>query len=231
MIKRSGFVNSALLFFPITFIALISYLILSNFSVSDIKAASTNNQLKGYAWSSNIGWVSLSCLNESACSVSDYQVEVEPFLGGKFSGYAWSSNIGWIRFDPPGPYPEAPNYYAQVASVKAPNGKTQVQGWVRACSVMKNQLTCSGEPDSYPANNNGGWDGWIKMSGGTNNCPNYHATPAETGPYETCLTADYKTLDGWAWGGDVVGWIEFNPSYNNVVVPTSSTRFKETRPR
>src|SRR3989338_6862323 len=42
--------------------------------------------LSGYAWSDNIGWVSLSG--------SNYGISIDN--GGKLSGYAWSDNIGWI---------------------------------------------------------------------------------------------------------------------------------------
>ncbi len=209
------------------------------------------NLLLGWTWSDNVGWISLSCKNDNNCANSDYQVKVEPFLSGIFSGYAWSPNIGWIRFDPPGTYPvTSPNrqFPAQLATTKAANGKVQVQGWARACSVFEDHDLCGGNGDANPDDDAdgindstldfraGGWDGWIKMSGSTNNCPNFHATTPETGPYEVCLTNDYKALDGWAWGGDVIGWIEFNPNpsapgNNTIFVPSSSTIFKEVRPR
>lgn len=175
--------------------------------------------LKGYAWSSNIGWISLSCEDDN-CDVSDYQVRVNS-LTGVASGYAWSSNIGWIKFDPAGPYPESPNNSVMLRSITTPSGqRKQFQGWARACTVLDNQSTCSGVLNG----NNGGWDGWIKMSGNTTNCPD----PSLSEPYEVCLTPDGQNITGYAWGGDVIGWIQFAPSYDSgIIVPTSPTDIKE----
>lgn len=229
----------------------IGFFVFFNSHILKTVATSHENLLLGWLWSDNIGWISLTCKNDNNCADTNYQVKFEPFLSGKFSGYAWSFEIGWIRFDPPGPYPlTSPNHQfsAQLASVKATNLKVQVQGWIRACSVFEDDDMCGGNGDANPDDDGDGindsvldfhagdWDGWIKMSGSTNNCPNYHATTPEIGPYEVCLTSDYKALDGWAWGGDVIGWIEFNPNpsspwNNSVFVPSSSTIFKEVRPR
>jgi hypothetical protein len=49
-------------------------------------AQAQKNQLSGYAWSSNIGWISFN----------DSKVEVNQ--DGTLSGYAWSPNIGWLQF-------------------------------------------------------------------------------------------------------------------------------------
>ncbi|MFZ2603501.1 MAG: hypothetical protein WAX79_05835 [Candidatus Omnitrophota bacterium] len=63
--------------------------------------------LKGWAWSSNIGWVDLN------------EVSIDP-SSGNLNGYGWSSNIGWIDFSP--------------AAVDLTTGK--LIGWARACSVF-----------------------------------------------------------------------------------------------
>jgi len=69
----------------------------------------------GWAWSSNIGWISFSCNNCDSdgdgltdrgkypqCPVgdpiTDYGVDVDPDTG-LFSGGAWSENIGWVSFE------------------------------------------------------------------------------------------------------------------------------------
>lgn len=224
-----------------TALMLVLYVSFGDLSFIKTQATSHENLLRGFAWSSTIGWISLSCANDhdsnpangvqSVCGTSNYQVKVEPFLEGKFSGYAWAPHVGWVRFDPPAPYPSAgPNHSARLASTKAANGRVQVQGWARACAIMTSQSDCTGEPPAL--NNNGDWDGWIKMSGSTMNCPDYlHDGTTEAGPYETCLTADYSSLDGWAWWGPMMGWVEFNPDTNSIFVPTSGIKFCETRPR
>ena len=69
---------------------------------------------KGWAWSSNIRWISFNSSNcdtdndgqsngGSGCPVagtgmSAYSVKIDS-ANGNFSGYAWSSRIGWIRFN------------------------------------------------------------------------------------------------------------------------------------
>ena len=103
--------------------------------------------LSGYAWDSNMGWISFRGVG--------YGVES---FGDDLQGYAWSSNAGWIRFDkgvlgvPPG---------GGASGVKLTGN--QVTGWARACLVFENG--CSGI--LRPSSETGGWDGWISMSGGT----------------------------------------------------------------
>ena len=69
-----------------------------------------------------------------------------------------------------------------------------------------------------------GWDGWISL-----NCSN-------TG---TCGTSSYgvtlsgSSFQGYAWGGDVVGWLQFNPSFGGVTlgsVTAPSLSFSYTPP-
>ena len=59
-----------------------------------VSAASSDN-ISGYAWSNNVGWISLNCTNSNSCATSNYGVHVNPSTGN-FSGYAWNDNVGWI---------------------------------------------------------------------------------------------------------------------------------------
>lgn len=52
--------------------------------------------LTGYLWAENIGWVSLSCENNSSCATVNYGVTNDG--NGNLAGYAWSENAGWISF-------------------------------------------------------------------------------------------------------------------------------------
>ena len=105
--------------------------------------AQGSDELYGWAWSSNIGWVSLNCSDRSVCS-RPYAVQFNSATG-VMSGYAWSSSIGWIDFRPSGPYPAAGPQY----SARFDLSSGEASGWARALS---------GDPAS-------GWDGWIKMAG------------------------------------------------------------------
>ncbi|HEY4496585.1 MAG TPA: hypothetical protein VI432_00335 [Candidatus Paceibacterota bacterium] len=170
---------------------------------SQVEATNHWNNMNGWAWSDNIGWISLTCDNDS-CSDSDYRVRLDPFTG-IFTGYAWSSNIGWIQFDSGSGYPESPFYDAKMVIVPAAicSSEVEVSGWIRALSY------------------GGGWDGWIKMAGST----------GSGGHYGVCLSVDGEHLDGFAWGGDVVGWVEFDENINSIIrPPTSPIHIKEIRP-
>lgn len=105
-------------------------------SSGPVRAAASDN-VSGFAWSENIGWISLNCANTS-CASSNYGVNISPTTGN-FSGFAWSENVGWIDFAPAGPYPSSPNY-----SAKLDFGSGQVSGWIKALASAD------------------GWDGWIK---------------------------------------------------------------------
>lgn len=51
---------------------------------------------RGWLWSANVGWISLSCVNTSSCATVNYGVTHDS--AGNLAGYAWSPNIGWISF-------------------------------------------------------------------------------------------------------------------------------------
>jgi len=167
------------------------------------KSALASGNVEGWAWSENIGWISLNSTNCDAdgdgfsdgivpgcppagTPIPDYGVNLD-LSNGKLSGYAWSENIGWIKFDPVGPYPDSPNYSACInlpdvsgEVCEADLSENEVGGWIRALAYSD------------------GWDGWIKLRGTTEDGNTY-------GVYR-----EGKELRGWAWGGDVVGWISFN---------------------
>lgn len=177
---------------------------------SVLQASEHENLLNGYAWSSNVGWISFSCANEDpqTCgSQPDYQVKIDPPTG-KFSGYAWSSNIGWIDFEPPAPYPETPTMPATVRAVSSDvcASGLEAQGWVRADA----------------GSDASGWDGWIKLAGETSGGAHYGV----------CLMEDGNSFEGFAWGSDVVGWVQFEDETNWIFQPpTAPIHIRETRPR
>jgi hypothetical protein len=158
------------------------------FKKSEEIVAGTGDNVWGFAWAENIGWIKFNnCTdpaNSATCGAINYGVTIDPSTGN-FSGYAWSENIGWIRFDPPGPYPASPNYSARVDLSTA-----KLSGWARAIA--------GGTPEA------GGWDGWIKLRG-TN-----HGVWIDT----SVSPAEFRD---WGWGGDphslneaVIGWVSFN---------------------
>jgi len=147
-------------------------------------AQTSGTALTGWAWSSNIGWVSFNCANIATANCGapggtpDFKVSMDAL--GNLSDYAWSNNIGWVQFDDPGPYPSSgPSHSAKMEM-------GNLTGWARAIS-----------PRDLPGSD--GWDGWISLSGKT--------TTGED--YGVKLGPDGKSLDGFAWGSTVVGWLKF----------------------
>lgn len=103
----------------------------------------TAGDITGWAWSENIGWISMHCSTGGAsggniCASYSYGLSVD--VDGEVSGYAWSDNIGWISAqgsDLSG-CPDAP------CSARIEDGK--LLGWLKVLS---------GGVD--------GWDGFISL--------------------------------------------------------------------
>ncbi|OGI95558.1 hypothetical protein A2917_03335 [Candidatus Nomurabacteria bacterium RIFCSPLOWO2_01_FULL_42_17] len=160
------------------------------FSLPFIAGAGDDDNMAGYAWSSNIGWISFN--NTSGGGSVDYGVNKN--ADGTLTGYAWSSNIGWIKFGGLSGFPSGAQTYAQNANVS----DGELRGWARACAGMDDEPptppnqttpnnTCSGDSRTD------GWDGWISLAG-----TGYGVTLSGT------------SFEGYAWGSDVVGWVDFS---------------------
>ena len=176
-----------------------------------LSRADSGDNITGFAWANapqttggqklGIGWISFNCndsqLPTPRCSGSNnYGVNIES--DGNLIGYAYydindpntgASEVGWIDFDPSlAGRPGAPNRTARVdlegtASSYGCASVGCVYGWARAIGY------------------GGGWDGWIKL----------RKDPADSGAnYGVYIDADDGEFHGWAWGGEVMGWISFN---------------------
>jgi len=215
--------------------------------------AGTEHSMSGWAWSDNIGWISFNSTNcdtdsngfiDSSCSggdnattvVKDYGVNVNS--NGNLQGYAWSDNVGWILFGNLARYgyffPTGNGTLPRDASIDA---EGNMLGWAKAISA-----------------DNKGWDGWISLSGTWTN-PNDNTTGTygvnigdTTSPFVTAsaenktndiLTWVTKLLDtnvayaegstsqGFAWGSDVTGWIDFSGVTNSDLSVADLTFYPE----
>lgn len=163
--------------------------------------------LCGFAWSSNVGWLSFNkedCdLNNNGVfddgvpgcptsgNVINYGVSVDS--QNRLNGFAWSSNIGWVKFGCAGGSclsgnPSTDGNGQSRATILGASG--QVAGWARACAG-------SAAGDCSVASRNDGWDGWISLRG--------------TGVSNYGVTFNNKTtlFSGDSWGGPVVGWLRW----------------------
>ena len=108
---------------------------------------------------------------------------------GELSGYAWSDSIGWIKFGGLSSFPTGSGTTPQNAQL---NSSNKLIGWARACAG-----TINGDCSTMDSRNDG-WDGWISLTG-----------ISADGQYPYGVSLNGTDFSGYAWGSDVVGWIDF----------------------
>ncbi|MEK7582047.1 MAG: hypothetical protein AAB488_01810 [Patescibacteria group bacterium] len=174
-----------IIFFAIILSLGISAISLYKTNTTEAKIDPPTINFSGYIWADNIGWISLAG--------SNYKVSMGD--NGNFFGYGWSDNIGWVSFNQADVSVGCPTAPAVLCS--SPNlnryfglGQGKVTGWIKALA--------GGTPGS------GGWDGFIKFSG-------TWANGVHAGAYPSGVNGIGTGLTGFAWGSDVVGWIDFRP--------------------
>lgn len=132
--------------------------------------------------------------------LATFSVQTASAADTEITGYAWSDTIGWISFS-------GTNYGLSVASDGDITGYAWSDniGWISAnsadlagcpsgtCSASMSGDNLRGWLRALSADGNG-WDGWISLSG--------------TG-YGPARTSD-DSFSGYAWGSDVVGWVDFS---------------------
>ncbi len=175
-------------------ILICTFLFVSYFGLEKKAQASVQSRpLSGYAWSSNIGWISFSG--------AGYQVTLDqtgdPTVAD-LNGYAWANprdtvsntnNIGWISFNG-GDVSGCPGGQAQV---RLDTGK--VSGFARVLA------------------HDSSWDGCISLSGTNFTSPNLSGNGGVT------FATTSNSFKGYAWDSGVLGWISFSGSSYGVTVP------------
>ena len=140
--------------------------------INNVFANGNENNITGWGWSDNIGWISFNCENTNSCNYISYGVKSDN--QGNVSGYAWSDNIGWISFNKN----DVSGCPSGTCKIKITG--SSVDGWAKALSADAN-----------------GWDGWINL---------------KTNPsYGISYTQQTGFFSGYAWGSNVVGWVDFWP--------------------
>jgi hypothetical protein len=176
--------------------------IIFSFNTSYVSASEADN-ISGWAWSPNIGWISMNCTTGSAtggdiCDQSNYGVS---FQNGLWSGYAWNPHVGWISFNPSdtavcSPTSNAP--FARVLSASS-DGEIGSSGYTDSfdgCISIKS-LT-KGDQVAYSS--------FEKIKSRLARSFNmYNLFKPEKAYASSCFA-----IDGSAWGSHVVGWISFS---------------------
>ncbi len=197
-------------------IAIITLVLAIGVFVSSAQAGTSS--LTGWAWSSNIGWVSFNGANAGA-SGGSYSVKISTSTpngsDGVFLGHAWSPHIGWISFNraetgnpPSEDIISSPGSTDPIAKIDMSTGA--VTGWARALTSM--------------ADPNDGWDGWIHLSG-TSHETDTNLTGTAASTKGVSFNKANGLISGYAWGSDVIGWLQFNlncPTCNGSITGTPS---------
>lgn len=153
--------------------------------------------LTGWAWSSNIGWISFNSGNSGSGGGGPYKVEISTSTSGSsivgdLSGYAWSSNVGWVSFN-------ITDLSGCLGASKATVNFTTgvVSGWIRVLSVK---------------DGTNGWDGCVELAG-TNHVSDrsYNGTQGVTYHEEGTSPNNVGVFKGYSWASDF-GWLSFLPN-------------------
>ncbi len=164
-----------------------------------VHAQGIGTPLKGWAWSSNIGWVSFNSADNntgtggSGNSASAYDVAVDG--SGNLTGYAWSPNIGWISFNQ-----SDLTGCTGTTGANVNNTSGAVTGWIRVLGAQGSTTD--------------GWDGCVELSGTNHPSPDtsgYQGTSTKgvTVGIDSGNANTYGRFSGFAWGGNVLGWLSF----------------------
>ena len=159
------------------------------FDPQKVTAAGTDITVRGYAFSSTIGWIRFD-------QTRGNPVALNPNTN-KLSGYGWSPNVGWVKFDPTLTGPNGDT----GARVVTASGKTTIVGWARACSGMvesgKKLTDVNNSCANTGAGRTDGWDGWIHFD---------HNQIAYRPVVDTTKTP--WLVSKFAWGANVLGWLD-----------------------
>lgn len=129
-----------ILVFSLVTVTFVTFGTWSIFSEPQIINAGMADNLRGYAWSSNIGWISFNSKNGQG---ANYGVDLD-IDTGFLSGQAWSSDIGWLSFDTA----DLSGCPSGTCEARYDFVSNKINGWARFLSADDN-----------------GWDGWVSFGG------------------------------------------------------------------
>jgi len=184
-----------LIFFVVVLIIATLYFF-DNQKIKKVQAG-TDENVFGWAWSENIGWISFNNNTTGGESVN-YGVNIGS--DRIFSGYAWSENIGWISFN----QAELSGCPSGACLAKVDLSSHEVSGWARALAPV-------GDPQA------GGWDGWISLRGS-----NYGVEINNTSHQFEGWAWGGDDSDSTA----VIGWISFNCNNPETPTACSDSDYK-----
>ncbi len=186
----------------------------SNYSL--VRAVNLNiTPIKGWAWmGTGLGWVRLSYDSQESSWGSSTQANDSPHeyltyldnTNNRILGYAWSPSLGWLSFNEEEGCSSSDSNCQAWVDFSSGDSSKPVQGWASFLTLNENnQITTK----------------WVSL-GKKGSEPDYFLYFATTTDINGLTVG---SLRGYAWGGDVVGWISFGgPVLKKVIVnPTIGT--------
>ena len=145
-----------------------------------------------------------------ALTISNVQAAAVPVA---VEGWAWSSNVGWVKF----PQTTDSDYAKGHVVINDSDADSVISGQLSGHAWSSNigwvdfngvNLTAAGILEgvakvvSGGTAQSGGWDGWIRMS--------------PTSGSGWGIRKNGNKLEGYAWGNNVVGWLNFSSNLPGV---------------
>jgi len=181
--------------------------------------ASASNNVTGWAWNANTGWISFNCTNDTpACSGTNYGVSVD-LATGYFSGYAWSASLGWISFNRKTCVGGSDAGVFCGKNSDCTSNNCRLDGPGAAGEPLAQPFSPPASPDynaiySFSDNTVTGWakilslgdNGWVKLR---------KYTGDSGADYGVSINPATGSFSGFGWnandsGGGGAGWISFN---------------------
>ena len=108
-------------------------------------ATPDTKELSGYAWSSNVGWISMNCSNTGSCGPIGVNGEEHKVVldedTGNLTGYAWSSHAGWLQFGGYNTTDFPVDSSTQSINANIDTATGNMNGWVRFLGFGGDELT------------------------------------------------------------------------------------------
>lgn len=198
-------------------------------SGSCLPISPSSNEICGFAWAGTsesdhmgAGWVSFNSKDCDTDGDGTIETEDNPPVGcpigqvtqpyavtvdssNRLDGNAWSSNLGWIKFGSLSGFPTTGGTFARNAQIDG----QQLKGFMRVCTGTADKRCGTMEARTD------GWDGWISVNG----------DGSGSGSYNVSYSIPDRTFGGYAWGGEVVGWLNWDPGVGNGVRMCDASQF------
>lgn len=148
---------------------------------------------------------------------------VEAQSTSSITGYAWSDTIGWLSFNGSG-------YGLSVNSSGVISGYAWSDniGWVSANS--SDLSGCPSSPCTATIDSGGNFEGWFRaIEGGTAQSGGWDGFISLSGSGYGPERQSGGDISGYAWGSDVVGWLNFAyASTDYLAEPTADLKVRIT---